>query len=696
MLEQKQSTTSGRQPRTQRPGSNHPANKGAPSPSGEQRPGSSSQQNQPQPRLGFWLRLLLIMVLINLVFYGPFFFNLTGWGQTTTIDLPYSAFIQQVQRDNVASVTIKSDNSVTGTLKSPIEQRQPDGQTISATHFSTYIPAPGDPNLLPLLEQKGVEVSAEPVQPSWWQTALSWFINLLPVLLLLYFAFMSWRGMRQLQDMQGGGLFGFGRSRAKLYTEERPTTTFVDVAGVEEAKAELREVIDFLRDPQRFLQIGAHIPKGVLLVGPPGTGKTLLARAVAGEAGVPFFSSSATDFVELFVGVGASRVRDLFSQARKHAPCIIFIDEIDAIGRARSGAGTLASNDEREHTLEQLLVEMDGFEPHEAIVVLAATNRPDVLDPALLRPGRFDRQVVVDRPDRRGREAILRIHTRQVPLAPDVNLEELARSTPGFSGADLANLVNEAALAAARKGKSQVDREDFQEALDKLLLGGKREALMDERERRTVAYHEAGHALVAAVLPDVDPLYKVTIVPRGRALGVTQFLPEDDRHNYPRSYLLQRLAVALGGRTAEEVALGEITSGAENDLKEATRLARRMVTEWGMGESTGLVAYDLEQGNGFLEGTLPGEHQRLYAEATAQRVDAEVERIVEQAHQQARAVLTEHRAALDRLAEALLREEVLERAQVLQIIREATAPGTASAVEVKAGNSAPSRAPLLE
>jgi cell division protease FtsH len=407
----------------------------------------------------------------------------------------------------------------------------------------------------------------------------------------------------------------------------------------------------------------------VLLVGPPGTGKTLLARAVAGEAGVPFFSASATSFVELFVGVGASRVRDLFEQAKKNAPCIVFIDEIDAIGRTRSGAAAFASNDEREQTLEELLVELDGFEQRDAIVVLAATNRPDVLDPALLRPGRFDRQVTVDLPERRGREAILRIHTRTVPLAPDVNLADLARVTPGFSGADLANLVNEAALAAARRGQTQVARKDFEEALDKLLLGGKREALMDERERRIVAYHEGGHALVAAVLPDVDPLYKVTIVPRGRALGVTQFLPEGDRRNVPRTYLMERLAVALGGRNAEELALGEITTGAENDLKEATQLARRMVSEWGMGEQTGPVVYDLSDGNSYLSQQSPEGQPRVYSEATAQRLDSEVEQLMTQAHQQARSVLTEHRDALDRLAQALQQEEVLERDQVLAIVK---------------------------
>jgi cell division protease FtsH len=377
-------------------------------------------------------------------------------------------------------------------------------------------------------------------------------------------------------------------------------------------------------------------------------------------------------------------VRDLFAQAHEHTPCILFIDELDAIGRARGGAGAMVTNDEREHTLEQLLVEMDGFEPREAIVVLAATNRPDVLDPALLRPGRFDRQVVVDRPERRGREAILRIHTRHVPLAADVNLEELARGTPGFSGADLANLVNEAALMAARRDKTQVDRRDFQEALDKLLLGGKREALMDEYERCVVAHHEGGHALVAAVLPDVDPLYKVTIVPRGRSLGVTQFLPEDERRNYSRSSLLQRLAVALGGRTGEEVVLGEITSGAENDLKEATRLARRMVTEWGMGEKTGLVAYDLDGENAFLgQQTLDGQG-RVYSEAAAERVDAEVEGLLERAHRQAYTVLTEHRTALEQLAQALLREEVLERDQVLAIVGGApVAQGGGESIEGK-------------
>jgi cell division protease FtsH len=632
----------------------------------DRRPGGSAPQGTPPNRRGFWLQWLIFIVVINLIFYAPLIFSSLS-GQQSTVNLSYTSFLQQVQQGNVKDVTL-TGNSVSGDFKTPIHQPQSGTGSNTATYprFTSYVPETGDPNLLPLLEKNGVQVNAQPVQTPWWQTALTILLNALPVLLLVYIGYMLLRSMRQSQ--QGGGIFGVGRSRAKLYNEERPSTTFADVAGVDEAKADLREVIDFLRNPQRYLAIGAHIPKGVLLVGPPGTGKTLLARAVAGEAGVPFFSASATSFVELFVGVGASRVRDLFEQAKKNAPCIVFIDEIDAIGRTRSGASAFASNDEREQTLEELLVELDGFEQRDAIVVLAATNRPDVLDPALLRPGRFDRQITVDLPERRGREAILRIHTRNVPLAPDVNLEDLARATPGFSGADLENLVNEAALAAARQGQTQVDRKDFGDALDKLLLGGKREALMDEQERRIVAYHEGGHALVAAVLPDVDPLYKVTIVPRGRALGATQFLPEGDRRNLPRSYLMERLAVALGGRSAEEIALGEITTGAQNDLKEASQLARRMVTEWGMGDQTSPVVYDLADGSPYLNQQPLEDHSRVYSEATAERLDTEVEQLITQAHQQARGVLTEHRDALDRLAQALQQEEVLERDQVLAIV----------------------------
>jgi cell division protease FtsH len=626
-------------------------------------PGGSAPQGTPPRRRISWLQWLIYLVIINLLFYAPLIFGGLG-GQQPTISLSYTSFLQQVQQGNVKDVTL-TGNAVSGDFKTPLRQTQ-SGTTTTYPRFSSYVPETGDPNLLPTLEKSSVQVTAQPTQTPWWQTALTLLLNVLPFLLLLYLGYMALRSFRQSQ--QAGGLLGIGRSRAKLYTEERPSTTFADVAGVDEAKADLREEIDFLRQPQRYLAIGAHIPKGVLLVGPPGTGKTLLARAVAGEASVPFFSASGTDFVELFVGLGASRVRDLFEQAKKNAPCIIFIDEIDAIGRTRSGASAFASNDEREQTLEQLLVEMDGFEPNQAVVVLAATNRADVLDPALLRPGRFDRQITIDLPERRGREAILRIHTRNVPLASDVNLADLARVTAGFSGADLENLVNEAALAAARREGAQVSRQDFDNALDKLLLGGKREALMDERERSIVAYHEGGHALVAAVLPDVDPVYKVTIVPRGRSLGVTQFQPEDDRRNIPRTYLVERLAVALGGRSAEELALGEITTGAENDLKQATQLARRMVSEWGMGEQTGPVVYDLSDGSPHLSRQPLEEQVRVYSEATAQRLDAEVERLMTHAHEQARSVLTERRDALDRLAQALLQEEVLEREQVLAIV----------------------------
>jgi cell division protease FtsH len=626
--------------------------------------GSAPQGTSPNRRIP-WLRWLIFILVINLIFYAPLLFSSLS-GQQPTITLSYTSFLQQVQQVNVKDVTL-TGNAVSGDFKTPLKQQQSGtSTTTSYPRFTSYVPETGDPTLLPTLEKNGVQVTAQPVQIPWWQTALTILLNALPILVLVYIGYMAMRSLQQSQ--QGGGIFGLGRSRAKLYNEERPSTTFADVAGADEAKADLREEIDFLREPQRYLAIGAHIPKGVLLVGPPGTGKTLLARAVAGEAGVPFYSASGSDFVELFVGLGASRVRDLFEQARKNAPCIIFIDEIDAIGRTRSGASGFASNDEREQTLEQLLVEMDGFEPHQAVVVLAATNRADVLDPALLRPGRFDRQITVDLPERRGREAILQIHTRTVPLAADVNLADLARGTPGFSGADLENLVNEAALAAARRGKTQVSRQDFDNALDKLLLGGKREALMDERERKIVAYHEGGHTLVAAVLPDVDPLYKVTIMPRGRSLGVTQFRPDDDRRNLPRTYLLERLAVALGGRTAEELALGDITTGAENDLKEASQLARRMVSEWGMGEQTGPVIYDLSDGNPSLSQQSLEGHERVYSEVTAERLDAEVERLVTQAHQQARSVLTEHRDALDRLAQALLQEEVLERERVLAIV----------------------------
>ncbi|MGW8143726.1 MAG: ATP-dependent zinc metalloprotease FtsH, partial [Anaerolineales bacterium] len=510
--------------------------------------------------------------------------------QGSVAQIPYSTFVDQVQAGNVKNVTISGDQ-ISGDFKKPIEwptitptieataPAQPTSQFSQSkpeqyASFQTIFPETvGDADLLPLLEAQNVETNA--VQPSspWLAILLS---NGLPFLLLILVIF--WIGRQGAQTQSG--IFGFGRSKPREYSEERPDVSFKDVAGVDEAKQELQEVIDFLRNPQKYHQLGARVPRGVLLVGAPGTGKTLLARAVAGEAGAPFFNISASEFVEMFVGVGASRVRDLFEQAKTVSPAIVYIDELDAVGRRR-GAGLGTVNDEREQTLNQLLVEMDGFDEHHEIIVLSSTNRPDVLDPALLRPGRFDRQITVELPNRSGREGILRIHTREVNLAPDVDLHIIAQTTTGFSGADLANLCNEAALIAARESHPQVNMDDFEAALDRILLGAKRTLLLNDHERRAVAYHESGHALVAWLTPHADPVHKVTIIPHGRALGVTEQLPGDDHYNYSREYLLARLSVMLGGRAAEEIAISDITTGAENDLVEATRLARRMVTRWG-------------------------------------------------------------------------------------------------------------------
>lgn len=607
-----------------------------------------------------WVVALIFVAIWNLLFYGPF---VLATQPPPTATIPYSTFVHQVEQGTVRQVTI-TGTRVTGEFRQPVALAASGQPVQDYRYFSTEIPAVSD-RLLALLEQKNVQITVQNPEPPLWLQALGILLNVLPFLFLLGLFGISAYQMRQSQGGLGG-VFGFGRSRARLYTEERPKVTFADVAGCEEAKQELQEVIAFLRDPQRFHRIGARIPRGVLLSGPPGTGKTLLARAVAGEAGVPFFSISATEFVEMFVGVGASRVRDLFAQAKAKAPCIIFMDEIDAVGRARGG-GFGAVNDEREQTLNQLLVEMDGFEAQQDVIVLAATNRPDVLDPALLRPGRFDRQVTVERPDRRGREAILRIHTRGKPIDPSVRLDVIAQETPGLAGADLANLVNEAALAAARAGKQTIGMAEFQEAIDKVLLGVKRELLLDPDERRVVAYHEAGHAIVAASTPGADPIQKVTIVPRGRALGVTQLVPTDDRHNYSRSYLLGRLAIMLGGRTAEELAVGEITSGAENDLKQVWHLARKMVTEWAM--APGLPPTALENVEPGLAPTLPwSSEDRRYSERTAQAIDQAIAEIVGEARERARTILVRYREQLDRLAEALLREETVEGEEVRRLI----------------------------
>ncbi|WP_129632873.1 ATP-dependent zinc metalloprotease FtsH [Candidatus Oscillochloris fontis] len=587
----------------------------------------------------------------------------------TTISLPYSTFLDQVQAGNVERVEL-NDQRVEGVLKRPvaagagatISGGSPFGATPSeATDFTSTIPGVGDLELLPLLRAQGVEIVASVEERSLlWSMVLTFG----PVLLFVgFFVYM----MRQ-QNRGQQGVFSFGQSRAKLNSGgDRPTVTFAEVAGSEEAKRELTEVVDFLKNPERYQQLGAKIPRGVLLVGPPGTGKTLLAKAVAGEAGVPFFSTSASEFVELFVGVGASRVRDLFDQARRNGPAIVFIDELDAIGRQR-GTGMGGGNDEREQTLNQILVEMDGFETSVMpVIIIAATNRPDVLDPALLRPGRFDRQVTVGLPDVRGREAILRVHMRGKPVAKDVDASIVARQTPGFAGADLANLVNEAALHAARHSARMIGVQHFGEALDKIVLGTERPVLMNEHERKVIAYHEAGHALVSSLLPESDPVNKVTIIPRGRALGVTEYLPEGDRFNYSRQYLRTQLATLFGGRAAEQVAIGEITTGAENDLQRATQLARRMVGRWGMSEEMGLLFASEGVESPFLGREMAGP--RDHSEATAARLDEAVRKLLEERMATAIGLLTKNRGILDRLAQALLDHETIDRQQVEAIIR---------------------------
>ncbi len=561
-------------------------------------------------------------------------------------DLTFTQFINEVNKDNVHDVTIAGTDA-TGTLKQPKENGK----------FRTTIPS-NYPELYKALLEKNVDVKQKDSSGSNWMT---WVANALPMILLLgVWIFM-------VRQMQSGGnkALSFGKSRARLLSTQQKKVTFKDVAGVDEAKEELHEIIEFLREPQKFQKLGGRIPKGVLLVGPPGTGKTLLARAIAGEANVPFFSISGSDFVEMFVGVGASRVRDLFEQGKKNAPCIIFIDEIDAVGRHR-GAGLGGGHDEREQTLNALLVEMDGFESNEGVILIAATNRPDVLDPALLRPGRFDRRVVVPLPDVGGREGILKVHTKKIPLSEDVDISVLARGSPGFSGADLANLVNEAALLAARHNRKQVMMVDFEWSKDKVLMGAERKSLiLSEEEKKNTAFHEAGHALVAAMVPYADPLHKVTIIPRGMALGVTAYLPEGDRHTYTKDYLESRLAIMMGGRVAEELSLNHITTGAGNDIEQATELARHMVCEFGMSD-LGPLAFGKNQQEIFLGRDITT--QRDFSEDTAIKIDLEVKKFVMNAYQRAKDVLSSNRETLVRIAEALLVREVLDAADVKLII----------------------------
>jgi cell division protease FtsH len=616
------------------------------------------------------MTVMLVLVAWNLLFLLP-----SGGPEP----LDYSAFRAELTAGNVATVDIKGQ-AITGTLhhaaagttgvstaspstgSSPSTSPNPATAAAADIPFQTVMPPFGDPSLLPALIAQGVAVTAEDTTsgPGILPDLL---IGVLPFVLLIGFGILI---ARQFQRA-GSGILGFGGSKPRVYTAERPKVTFADVAGEVDAKADLREIVDYLRDRTAFDRVGARLPRGVLLVGPPGTGKTLLARAVAGEARVPFLSISGSEFVEMFVGVGASRVRDLFAKAKAAGPAIIFVDEVDAVGRQRSAG--LLPNDEREQTLNQLLVEMDGFDDETRLIVLAATNRPDVLDPALLRPGRFDRQITVGYPDREDREAILKIHCRDIVLAPAVDLAEVARQTPGFSGADLANLANEAALQAARADRGAVESVDFSTAMDRITLGSRHASLRDPNERKLVAYHEGGHAVVATLTPGADPVDRVTIVPHGRALGATRQLPEEDRHDYPRDLLVGRLAVLLGGRAAEELVFGQPTTGAESDLREATRIARQMVGVWGMSTSLGPVSFamdDLARGN-----LLHPE----YAEATAARIDESVQALLEEARQAATAVLRANRAALDSLAAELLAHEVVDRIRLMDLVRGSQAPG---------------------
>src|SRR3989475_2562961 len=584
----------------------------------------------------FWVVVGLFMILLFNLFSVPH--------HEPEEDVIFSEFMTKLDKGEVERVIIKASH-ISAVLKDKTRIR---------TYSVEY------PELVQVLRDRGVQIEAKPPDESPWY--ITFLVTWGPFVLFLGLWFFL---MRQMQ-MGGNKALSFGKSRARLLTEERKKVMFSDVAGIDEAKDEVLEIIEFLKDPRKFQKLGGRIPKGVLIVGPPGTGKTLLAKAIAGEASVPFFSISGSDFVEMFVGVGASRVRDLFEQGKKHAPCIIFIDEIDAGGRLR-GAGLGGGHDEREQTLNQLLVEMDGFESNDGVILLAATNRPDILDPALLRPGRFDRQVVVPRPDVKGRTEILRVHTKKVPLAKDVDLEVISRGTPGFSGADLENLVNEAALLAARLNKTAVELKDFEFAKDNVLMGVERKSMvLNEQEKRTTAYHEAGHALMAKLLPGTDPVHKVTIIPRGRALGVTMQLPVDDRHSYSKEILYNSLAILMGGRVAEELVFKQITTGAGNDIERATDLARKMVCEWGMSDELGPLTFGKKDEEIFLGREIAT--RRDYSEEIALKIDSEVKRLVTENYERAKRMLRDNMAALKALAEALLEKEVLEAAEIDQII----------------------------
>ncbi len=623
--------------------------------------------NQFYKNLALWLVISLVMIML---------FNMMTQQGRDLKPVPYTTFLAALDEGDVADVTIQGSN---------IEGTYSDGSS-----FKTY--APDDPDLISQLREQGVAIEAEPDEANsfWMSLMVSWGPILLLIAVWIFF-------MRQMQS-GGGKAMSFGKSRAKLLSESQAKITFNDVAGIDEAKDELEEVVAFLKDPKKFSRLGGRIPKGVLLVGAPGTGKTLLGRAIAGEAGVPFFSISGSDFVEMFVGVGASRVRDLFVQGKKNAPCIIFIDEIDAVGRHR-GAGMGGGHDEREQTLNQLLVEMDGFESNEGVILIAATNRPDVLDPALLRPGRFDRQVIVPRPDVRGRLKILQVHARKVPLGEDVELEVIAKGTPGFSGADLENLVNEAALLAARADKNEVNRQDLESAKDKVMMGAERRSMViTEEEKKVTAYHEAGHALVAMYIPGADPVHKVSIIPRGRAMGVTMYLPEEEKYNETKDGLNIKICTLMGGRVAEELVFDSVTSGASNDLERATAIARKMVCEWGMSDKLGPLAFGEKEGEVFL-GRDYG-HVKNYSEATAVAIDEEIRRIVEENHERTREVLAQHKDALIDVSEALLERENMDGREIREMIfgaeEEATTEAGDVPPEVIEDDAAPAADPVVE
>jgi len=619
---------------------------------------TSKKTNRPTiDKTPVWYRILLFMVLWITISYLYAWY--TSSGQMKQI--PYSTFKTQLAEERIASITIRG-KTVTGTYADKQNKDKAEGEKGAAapSRFQTVLPSIEDPELIPLLEKHGVTITAEKdEQSAWWPILLS----LLPVaLIIVFFVYMN----RNIRERLGGasGLFGFAKSRARLYTKSQEEITLQDVAGLENAKHEFAEIIDYLKNPGKFTALGAELPKGILLVGPPGTGKTLLAKAMAGEAGVPFFSISGSEFIEMFVGVGASRVRDMFQKAKEDSPSIIFIDEIDSIGRVR-GTGLGGGHDEREQTLNQILSEMDGFSPHEPVIVLAATNRPDVLDPALVRPGRFDRQVTLDLPQRDARQKILELHAHNKPVAKDVDFENLAGRTVGFSGADLKNLVNEAALIAASKEKKEIEAADFDEGRDKIIMGLEREDRVTDEEKKMVAYHEAGHTLTALLLPGADPIKKVTIIPRGASLGATEQLPPEDRHNFGRKYLLNRITVMLGGHAAEKLVYEDITSGAGDDLKKATELARRMVCNWGMSDALGPVAFRQGEPHPFLGRELT--QAKDFSEDTAKRIDEEIFKIMNSCQKKAAGLLQENREKLDALSQALYEKETLSEKEIHEI-----------------------------